>query len=320
MTRNHLFKISNLQLFPTIRSSTFKMTDLSHLDVTTKAAVLLEALPYIQQFRDAIFVIKYGGAFMDSADPSVRNRVAADIALLSAVGIKVVIVHGGGNAITRVLTESNVPTRFEHGLRVTDRSTVKIVEQTLNTLVNPSICKLLEEQNARPKGILGNDILLCNQKKVVIEGKSVDIGYVGETHTVNAKAITHVLGNGHIPVISPIACDQDGQVYNTNADAAAGHIASALQARRLVYLCDVPGLMHDINHPESLISSLRVQEVDDLISKGVINKGMIPKTDSAVKALKDGVHRVHFIHGETPHSLLLEIFTDEGIGTEIVHD
>lgn len=296
------------------------MTDISHLDVTTKAAVLLEALPYIQQFRDAIFVIKYGGAFMDSADPSVRNRVATDIALLSAVGIKVVIVHGGGNAITRALTESNVPTQFKHGLRVTDRNAIKIVEQTLNKLVNPNICELLKEQNAYPVGIPGNDILLCDPKKVVVEGEPIDIGYVGETHTVQIEAIMHALKNGRIPVISPIACDHSGQVYNTNADAAAGHIAAALQARRLVYLCDVPGLMRDIKKPESLISSLKAQEVATLIDEGVISKGMIPKTDSAVKALRDGVHRVHFVHGETPHSLLLEIFTDEGIGTEIIHD
>lgn len=296
------------------------MTDLSQLDVTTKAAVLLEALPYIQKFRDAIFVVKYGGAFMDSADPTARNRVAADIALLYAVGIKVVVVHGGGNAITRALAESELQTRFEHGLRVTDKDAVKIVEQTLNQVVNPSICKLLEDQKARPAGIPGNDILICNQKKIVVDGESFDIGYVGETHTVKTEAINYALNDGYIPVISPIACDQNGQIYNTNADAAAGHIATALKARRLVYLCDVPGLMHDVNDPESLISSLNAQEFDALVKKGTVSKGMIPKTDSALKALKDGVHRVHFVHGETPHSLLLEIFTDGGIGTEIVHD
>jgi acetylglutamate kinase len=295
------------------------MTDLSTLDVTTKAAVLLEALPYIQQFRGAIFVVKYGGAFMDSADPTVRNRVATDIALLSAVGIKVVVVHGGGNAITRALAESNVNTRFEHGLRVTDKTAIEIVERTLNTVVNPSICQLLEAQKAHPAGIPGNDILLCRQKKIMINGESVDIGYVGETHTVNTEAIIYALDDGCIPVISPVASDQNGQIYNTNADAAAGHIAAALQARRLVYLCDVPGLMRDVNDPESLISSLKIQEVDDLIKDGTISEGMIPKTDSAINALKEGVNRVHLVPGETAHSLLLEIFTDEGIGTEIVN-
>ncbi len=298
----------------------FIMTDTSHLDVTTKAAVLLEALPYIQQFRDAIFVVKYGGAFMDSADPTVRTRVATDIALLSAVGIKVVIVHGGGNAITRALAESDIPTRFEHGLRVTDKDTVKIVEHTLNEVVNPSICELLKKQKTLPVGLPGNSILLCDPKKVVIDGEIIDIGYVGETHTVNTESITYALDDGCIPVISPIACDKNGQIYNTNADAAAGKIAAALQARRLVYLCDVPGLMHDVDKPESLISSLKARDVSTLVNKGIISKGMIPKTDSAVEALKGGVFRVHFVHGETPHSLLLEIFTDEGIGTEIIHD
>ncbi len=295
------------------------MTDLSKLDVTTKAAVLLEALPYIQQFNGAIFVVKYGGAFMDRADPTVRNRVATDIALLSAVGIKVVVVHGGGNAITRALAESNIETRFEHGLRVTDKAAIKIVEHTLNEVVNPNICKLLQDQKARPAGIPGNEILVCSPKKVVVDGESIDIGYVGETRTVKIEAIQRALDEGCIPVISPIACDHNGQIYNTNADAAAGHIAAALSARRLVYLCDVPGLMRDVNDPESLISSLKVQEADRLIRDNIISKGMIPKIDSAVQAIKSGVHRVHFVQGEMYHSLLLEIFTDEGIGTEIVN-
>ena len=295
------------------------MTDLSHLDVTTKAAVLLEALPYIQRFRDSIFVIKYGGAFMDDADPAVRTRVATDIAFLSAVGIKVVVVHGGGKAITRALKESNVETRFEHGLRVTDKDSVKIVEHTLNKIVNLDICEILQAKSARPLGIAGNDVLICDKKDVVVDGDPVDIGFVGETHTVKTKIIKKALRDGYIPVISPIACDEDGQIYNTNADAAAGRVASALRARRLVYLCDVPGLMRDMADPESLISSLKADEVAPLVAEGIISKGMIPKTDSAVTALKRGVHRVHFVDGENPHSLLLEIFTDKGVGTEIVN-
>lgn len=295
------------------------MTDLSQLDVTTKAAVLQEALPYIQEFRNSIFVIKYGGAFMDRSDPTVRNRVAMDIALLSAVGIKVVVVHGGGNAITRALAESNVETRFEHGLRVTDKTAIQIVEHTLNEVVNPSICELLEAQKAKPISLKGNTVLLCDQKKIMVNGSPADIGYVGETHTVETEEIIRALDNGHLPVISPIARDKDGQIYNINADAAAGHIAAALKARRLVYLCDVPGLMRDIDDPNSLISSLKIHEVDHLVTSGIISKGMLPKIDSAVNAIKNSVHRVHFIHGEVPHSLLLEIFTDEGIGTEIIN-
>ena len=295
------------------------MTDLSQLDVTTKAAVLLEALPYIQRFRDSIFVVKYGGAFMDDADPAVRTRVATDIAFLSAVGIKVVVVHGGGKAITRALAESNVETRFEHGLRVTDKDSVKIVEHTLNKVVNLDICEILQQKSARPLGLAGNDVLVCNKKNVVIDGEAVDVGFVGETHTVKTKIIKKALNDGYIPVISPIACDEDGQVYNTNADAAAGKVAAALRARRLVYLCDVPGLMRDMSDPESLISSLKADEIADLVKDGTISQGMIPKTDSSVKALRSGVHRVHFVDGENPHSLLLEIFTDKGVGTEIVN-
>lgn len=295
------------------------MTDLSQLDVTTKTAVLLEALPYVQRFRNAIFVVKYGGAFMDDADPEVRTRVATDIAFLSAVGIKVVVVHGGGKAITRALTEAKVETRFEHGLRVTDEESVKIVEHTLNKIVNLEICEILQAKNARPLGILGNNILVCDKKKVEVDGASVDVGFVGETHTVKTKVIKKALNDGYIPVISPTALDDTGLVYNTNADAAAGRVAAALRARRLVYLCDVPGLMRDINDPDSLISTLQINEVSELVLNGTISSGMIPKTDSAVNALKNGVHRVHFIDGEQPHSLLLEIFTDKGVGTEIVN-
>ena len=295
------------------------MTDLSQLDVTTKSAVLLEALPYVQRFKDAIFVVKYGGAFMDDADPEVRTRVATDIAFLAAVGIKVVVVHGGGKAITRALKEAAVGTRFEHGLRVTDEASVKIVEHTLNKVVNLDICEILQAKSARPLGIPGNNILVCDKKQVETNGESVDVGFVGETHTVKTKIIKKALNDGYIPIISPIALDSEGQVYNTNADAAAGRVAAALRARRLVYLCDVPGLMRDIEDPESLISTLQIDEVTKLVADGTISKGMIPKTDSAVDALKNGVHRVHFIDGEQPHSLLLEIFTDTGVGTEIVN-
>jgi acetylglutamate kinase len=295
------------------------MTDISQLDVITKSAVLLEALPYVQRFRDAIFVVKYGGAFMDDADPEVRTRVATDIAFLSAVGIKVVVVHGGGKAITRALAEAKVETRFEHGLRVTDQASIKIVEQTLNKVVNLDICEILQAKNARPLGIHGNSILVCDKKTVEVDGASVDVGFVGETHTVKTKIIKKALNDGYIPIISPVAMDEEGQVYNTNADAAAARVAAALRARRLVYLCDVPGLMRDINDPESLISTLKIDEVAELVRNGTISKGMIPKTDSAVDALRNGVHRVHFIDGEQPHSLLLEIFTDKGVGTEIVN-
>ncbi|MEM1221536.1 MAG: acetylglutamate kinase [Verrucomicrobiota bacterium] len=290
-----------------------------HLDITTKASVLLEALPYVQRFRDAIFVVKYGGAFMDNADPAVRTRVATDIAFLAAVGIKVVVVHGGGKAITRALEEAKVETRFENGLRVTDAESVNIVEHTLNKVVNLEICEILQAKNARPLGLPGNGLLLCDKKKAVVDGEHVDIGFVGDIHTVKVKVIKKALNDGYIPIISPIAIDETGQIYNTNADAAAGRVAAALRARRLVYLCDVPGLMRDVKDPDSLISSLKINEVESLLKDGTVSQGMIPKTESAVNALLSGVHRVHFINGEQPHSLLLEIFTDQGVGTEILN-
>lgn len=295
------------------------MSDVHKLDITTKARVLLEALPYLQRFRGAIFVVKYGGAFMDDANPEVRSRVATDIAFLHAAGIKVVVVHGGGKAISRALEAAQVETRFEHGLRVTDANTIKVVEQTLNKSVNYDICDLLTRKNARALGIPGNNLLVCEKKKIVLDGEELDLGFVGEAHTVKTKIIKKAMDDGFIPVISPIACDENGQIYNTNADAAAARVAGALRARRLVYLCDVPGLMRDINDPGSLISSISADSVDALVADGTISRGMIPKTDSAVKALRNGVHRVHFIDGQQNHSLLLEIFTDEGVGTEILN-
>lgn len=295
------------------------MSQTSQLDVTTKASVLLEALPYIQRFRDSIFVVKYGGAFMDDADSEIRTRVATDIAFLHATGIKVVVVHGGGKAITRALNESMLETRFEHGFRVTDSDSIKVVDHTLNKIVNLEICEILQNKNAKPISIPGNNILICDKKQIEVDGKTIDLGFVGETHTVKTKIIKKALNDGYIPIVSSIACDKDGQIYNTNADEAAGRVATALRARRLVYLCDVPGLMRNMDEPESLISSLKAEEVAALIANGTISKGMIPKTNSAVKALANGVQRVHLVNGEQEHSLLLEIFTDKGVGTEIVN-
>lgn len=295
------------------------MSQTSQLDVTTKASVLLEALPYIQRFRDSIFVVKYGGAFMDDANSEIRTRVATDIAFLHATGIKVVVVHGGGKAITRALNESMLETRFEHGFRVTDSDSIKVVDHTLNKIVNLEICEILQNKNAKPISIPGNNILICDKKQIEVDGKTIDLGFVGETHTVKTKIIKKALNDGYIPIVSSIACDKDGQIYNTNADEAAGRVATALRARRLVYLCDVPGLMRNMNEPESLISSLKAEKVAELITDGTISKGMIPKTNSAVKALANGVQRVHLVNGEQEHSLLLEIFTDKGVGTEIVN-
>jgi acetylglutamate kinase len=293
---------------------------IQELDPTTKAGVLLEALPYIQRFRGSIFVVKYGGAFMDDPDPAARTSVATDLAFLAAVGIQVVVVHGGGKAITRAMEAAGLKPEFRHGLRVTDEAAMRIVEQTLNGPTNAEICALLQQQGANPFGMKGNDVFLCQKHLPLNEkGEALDLGFVGEVNYVKTKLIKKALGENYLPVLSPIAVDELDHPYNTNADVAAAAVASALRARRLVYLCDVPGLLTNQNDPSTLISTLSASQVPDLKTRKIITSGMLPKVDSAVKALDQGVHRVHFVDGHRPHSLLLEIFTDQGIGTEIVN-
>jgi acetylglutamate kinase len=288
-------------------------------EVTAKAKVLLEALPYIQDFRGSTFVVKYGGSFMDDPDPAGRLRVAHDIAFLAAVGINVVVVHGGGKAITKAMELSGLKANFVNGMRVTDAATIAIVKKTLDEIVNKEVCDAISQADAKPKGLPGDSVLVCQKLTVDDDGNPVDLGFVGEVTEVKAKLIKKEIADGFVPVISPVAEDNDGKPYNINADVAAGRVASALRARRLVYMSDVPGLLSAPPDPASLISTLKISQVDDLKKKGVIDKGMRPKVASAIRALQDGVQRVHFIDGRLPHSLLLEIFTDKGTGTEIVH-
>ena len=289
-------------------------------EITTKARVLLEALPYIQDFRGSTFVVKYGGSFMDDPDSEVRNRVAYDIAFLAAVGINVVVVHGGGKAITKAIELSGLKSQFApNGMRITDAETVGIVKKTLDEIVNKDVCDAISLAKAKTKGLAGDSVLVCEKLIVDDNGNTVDLGYVGEVTEVKVKLIKKEIADGNIPVISPVAEGLDGKPYNVNADLVAGRVASALRARRLVYMSDVPGLLADPSDPDSLFSTLKVSQVDDLKKRGVIDKGMRPKVLSAVRALQEGVQRVHFIDGRLPHSLLLEIFTDKGIGTEIVH-
>jgi acetylglutamate kinase len=288
-------------------------------EVTAKAKVLLEALPYIQDFRGSTIVVKYGGSFMDDPDPEMRTRVAYDIAFLSGVGINVVVVHGGGKAITRAMEESGLKAAFLKGLRVTDEPTIAIVKKTLDEVVNRDVCEALSRAKARPKGLPGDSVLVCQKLATDEDGSPIDLGFVGEVTEVKVKLIKKEIADGFVPVISPVAEGYDGKPYNVNADLVAGRVASALRARRLFYMSDVPGLLASPPDPASLISTLKISQVEELKRKGVIDKGMRPKVSSAVRALEEGVQRVHFIDGRLAHSLLLEIFTDEGIGTEIVH-
>ncbi len=288
-------------------------------EITAKAKVLLEALPYIQDFRGSTFVVKYGGSFMDDPDPAVRNRVAYDIAFLAACGINVVVVHGGGKAITKAMEQAGLKSQFaSNGMRITDEATVGIVKKTLDEIVNKDVCDAISLAGAKPKGLAGDTVLVCEKLTEDDNGVKVDLGYVGEVVEVKVKLIKKEIADGNVPVVSPVAEGRDGKPYNVNADLVASRVAAALRARRLVFMSDVPGLLANPPDAESLISTLKSSQVDDLKRRGVIDKGMRPKVMSAVRALQEGVQRVHFIDGRLPHSLLLEIFTDKGIGTEIV--
>lgn len=288
-------------------------------DLIAKAHTLLEALPYIQKFSGATFVVKYGGSFMDSLDPMVRNGVARDIVFLEAVEINPVVVHGGGKAITRAMERAGLKAQFVQGQRVTDESTVRIVDEVLSREINPEVVATIRSLGGAAKGFAGPDIFRCRPTRITgADGQEMDLGYVGEVTEVNTAPLQECIAQGITPVISPTALGPDGKVYNCNADVAASRAAIALGARRLVFMSDVPGLLENPNNPDSVIPHLRLSAVATLKKAGVIDKGMIPKVDSAVAAIQAGVEKVSFVDGRVPHSLLLEIFTDEGVGTEVV--
>ena len=283
-------------------------------DSQSKATILMEALPYVRRFRGSVFVVKYGGSFMDSPDPAVRSRVAQDLVFLHFVGIKVVVVHGGGKAVTKELQDRGLEANFINGLRVTDFHTIEVVDEVLNGKVNAEVAEFVSSYDCEVKRLPGKDILSCQKLE-----QEPDLGFVGAINKVDTAPIQEALENGFMPIISSTASDESGQCFNVNADTVAAEVAISLGARRLVYLSDVPGLLSNPEDSNSLLSSLPVDQVDSLKNEGVIAKGMLPKVNSAVDALKSGVNRVHLIDGRLPHSILLEIFTDEGIGTEIVH-
>src|SRR5947199_6911239 len=267
-------------------------------NLITKAATLLEALPYIQKFSGATFVIKYGGSFMDSPDPDIRNGVARDIVFLEAVEINPVVVHGGGKAITRAMENAGLKSSFIQGQRVTDEATVKIVDEVLSREINPEVVAAINSSGGLARGFAGPDIFKC--RKIQMngpEGRALDLGYVGEVIQVNTAPLVDCIEKGITPVISPTARGQDGKIYNCNADVAAAQVAIALKARRLVFMSDVPGLLKNPADPQSLISHLQIEQVAALKRNGVIDKGMIPKIDSAVAAINAGVEKVSLVDG-----------------------
>ncbi|MBM4142554.1 MAG: acetylglutamate kinase [Lentisphaerae bacterium] len=288
-------------------------------NATDKAAVLVEALPYIRDFRGAVVVVKFGGSAME--DPARVRSVLQDVAFLECVGLRMAVVHGGGKAITRGMQERGIKARFVHGLRVTCERTIEVVEKVIKGDVNPRLVQGLREFGARAEGLHGEKIFRATRQTGTDPdtGEKLDWGFVGEPGEVDVAPVLALLENNTIPVITPLGMGPDGRVHNMNADVAAAAVARALRARKLAFLSDVPGLLRDPGDPESLLSTVRVGEVDGLIARGVISGGMLPKIRSCVEALRAGVRKVHMIDGRMPHALLLEIFTDKGVGTEIVN-
>lgn len=282
-----------------------------------KAEVLVQALPYMQRFRETVVVIKFGGSTME--DAAVIDRTMRDIVLMETIGIKPVVVHGGGKAITARLKELNVPTRFVNGLRYTCPETITVVDDVLHKDVNAALLCQTRAHGGRPLGISGKKVLTAEKLVHVSEetGETTEYGFVGNVVAVNPEPVLTAIADGFIPILTPLAQDVNGQSYNINADVAACKIAQSLQAAKLVFLSDVPGILLDSKDEKSLIPTIYVREVEQYITDKVISGGMIPKVRSAVEAILNGVQKVHMIDGRINHALLLEIFTDRGVGTEI---
>jgi acetylglutamate kinase len=283
-------------------------------ELIKKADVLLEALPYIQSFYEKTVVIKYGGAAM--VDPIIRRRALQDIVFMNYVGMRPILVHGGGPFINERLKKINKEVKFVRGFRATDEDTLNIVEEAL-TEINKDIVRELTNLGSVAISLSGkDDHLIMVKKHPPIDGE--DIGFVGDVTRVNGEVLEKLVTSDIIPVIAPIGIGRDGYAYNVNADNAAAEIARELRALKFVLLTDVDGIMEDQNKPSSLITHLRVADIDVLIEKGIVSGGMIPKVLACLKALDRGVKKAHIINGKIPHALVLEIFTDKGIGTEIV--
>jgi acetylglutamate kinase len=283
-----------------------------------KAAVLIEALPYIQEFRNEIIVIKFGGSAME--DHEHVEGVLSDVTFMACVGMRPVIVHGGGRAISRGMKAHGMRSKFVQGLRVTCEKTIAVVEKVMKQQVNPAIVEGLRRMGAAAEGVQGEEVFEVARKTDVDPetGQKLDWGFVGEPDEVHAARLREVLEAGKVPVVTPLGRGRDGRVHNVNADTAAGAAAGALKARKLAFLSDVPGLLRDAEDPASVIPTLKMDDVQALIARRVISGGMLPKVRSGVAALRQGVRKVHMIDGRMSHSLLLEIFTDKGVGTEIV--
>lgn len=282
-------------------------------ELIEKAQVLIEALPYIERFNRRVVVVKYGGSAM--ADESLQQQVIQDCVLLKLVGFKPIIVHGGGKAISKWVEKAGMTPRFVNGLRVTDEPTMEIAEMVLNR-VNKTLVKMVGVLNVKAVGISGKDGGLLHVHKKLSKGE--DIGLVGEIDEVRPKVLQDLLDNDYLPIVCPIGYDDNYETYNINADDAACAIAKAMKAEKLAFLTDVAGLYKDFNDPSSLIAELPYDELEELLNSGCIGGGMLPKLNNCKDAVENGVSRVHIMDGRIPHCLLLEIFTNKGIGTAIL--
>ena len=273
-----------------------------------RAEVLVQALPYIKRYTGKVVVVKYGGNAM--VNEQLKQQVMEDIVLLWTIGVKVVLVHGGGPEINEMMNRVGKKSEFVDGLRVTDRETVDIVEMVLAGKVNKTLVNLLEKKGGNAVGLSGMDGRL-----IEAEMKNPKLGYVGNITKINIEVVNDLLDNGYIPVISTLGRDREGNVYNINGDTAAGNIAGALGAERLIMMTDIAGILRDKDDPSTLITGLTVEEAKELYKEGVISGGMIPKVDCCIEALYKGVKNVVIMDGRVPHSILMELFTNEGAGT-----
>jgi acetylglutamate kinase len=281
------------------------------MDNSQRAQVLIQALPYIKKYCNKIIVVKYGGNAMINEE--LKEAVMGDIVLLSLIGIKVVLVHGGGPEITEMLGKVGKKSEFIDGLRVTDKDTVDIVQMVLAGKINKNLVNLLQNKGGKAIGLCGIDGHMIRAEKL-----DEKLGFVGEVTKVNVEPILDVLEMGYIPVISTVGYDKEGNTYNINADTAAARIAGELQAESLISMTDIAGILKDKNDPSTLISKIYVSEAAQLVKEGIINGGMIPKVNCCIEAIRRGVKKVFIIDGRVPHSILIETLTDEGIGTMFV--
>lgn len=279
-----------------------------------KANILIEALPYIQRLNGKTVVIKYGGNAM--VDNGLSKTIMQDITLLKYVGVNPIVVHGGGPEINKMLTALSIESKFHNGLRITNQDTIDVVQMVLIGKINKEIVSQLNVLGGKAIGLSGKDAnLIMAKKKKPING--VDLGLVGEITKINCKVLEVLAKDEYIPVIAPIGVGENGESYNINADTVAGEIAAALKAEKLIFLTDIDGIQGDANDPDTLISIISVSEVNDMIEAGTIKGGMIPKVQGCIKGIEQGVNRTHILNGTIPHPILLEIFTDKGIGTMV---